>query len=97
MDLLRHALGERKLNYLGFSYGTFLNATYASLLPRNYSAMVIDGPIDASGYLSKPTSGLVEQTSGFELALGRFFQACAANQEACLASAAATRGTPSTR
>jgi pimeloyl-ACP methyl ester carboxylesterase len=84
MDLLRDALGERKLNYFGFSYGTFLGATYASLFPRNYRAMVLDGPVDANHYINDPMQGLAEQTSGFERARGRFFQACAADQTACL-------------
>ena len=46
MDGIRAAMGDRKLNYFGFSYGTFLGATYASLFPDNYRAMVLDGPID---------------------------------------------------
>ena len=54
MDLLRKALGERKLNYFGYSYGTFLGATYASLFPNNYRAMVLDGPLDADGYINNP-------------------------------------------
>jgi pimeloyl-ACP methyl ester carboxylesterase len=83
MDLLRDRLGERKLNYLGFSYGTFLGATYATLFPRNYNRFVLDGPLDADQYVNDPTQGLLEQTSGFERALGRFFQACAADQTAC--------------
>jgi pimeloyl-ACP methyl ester carboxylesterase len=83
MDLLRSRLGERRLNYFGFSYGTFLGATYATLFPRNYDRMVLDGPLDANQYINDPTQGLLEQTSGFERALGRFFQACAADQNAC--------------
>jgi len=42
MDLLRRAVGDRKLTYLGFSYGTYLGNTYATLFPRNIRAMVID-------------------------------------------------------
>jgi pimeloyl-ACP methyl ester carboxylesterase len=84
MDLLRRALDERRLNYLGFSYGTFLGATYASLFPGNYRAMVLDGPLDANRYINRPMKALQEQSAGFERALGRFFQACAANQPACL-------------
>jgi pimeloyl-ACP methyl ester carboxylesterase len=83
MDAIRELLGESKLNYLGFSYGTFLGATYASLFPGNYRAMVLDGPLDATTYINRPWSGLAQQSAGFERALGRFFQACAANQVAC--------------
>jgi pimeloyl-ACP methyl ester carboxylesterase len=84
MDRLRGALGESRLNYFGFSYGTFLGATYASLFPHNYRAMVLDGPVDANHYIKDPMQNLLEQTSGFERARGRFFQACAADQTACL-------------
>jgi pimeloyl-ACP methyl ester carboxylesterase len=83
MDYVREALGEEKLNYLGFSYGTVLGATYATLFPRNYNRFVLDGPVDVTGYFHDPAQNLREQTAGFERALGRFFQACAADQEAC--------------
>jgi pimeloyl-ACP methyl ester carboxylesterase len=83
MDQIRGLLGESKLNYLGFSYGTFLGATYANLFPKNYRAMVLDGPIDATAYINKPWRDLADQTAGFERALNRFFQACAGNQTAC--------------
>jgi pimeloyl-ACP methyl ester carboxylesterase len=83
MDQIRGLLGEKKLNYFGFSYGTFLGATYASLFPDRYRAMLLDGPIDATAYINKPWRDLAEQSAGFERALGRFFQACAGNQVAC--------------
>ena len=54
MDLLRKSLGESKLNYFGYSYGTFLGATYASLFPKNYNRMVLDGPLDATDYINDP-------------------------------------------
>jgi pimeloyl-ACP methyl ester carboxylesterase len=84
MDLLRAAVGDRKLSYLGFSYGTFLGATYASLFPDRYRALVLDGAVDADEYINHPSAGWRTQTAAFELALGRFFEACAANQAACL-------------
>jgi pimeloyl-ACP methyl ester carboxylesterase len=83
MDRLRSAVGDRKLGYLGFSYGTFLGATYESLFPHNYRALVLDGALDADKYINRPMLGLREQSSAFERALDRFFQACAANQVAC--------------
>jgi pimeloyl-ACP methyl ester carboxylesterase len=83
MDQIRSLLGESRMNYLGFSYGTFLGATYATMFPTHYRAMVLDGPVDATKYINKPWSDLAEQSQGFERALGRFFQACAANQAAC--------------
>jgi pimeloyl-ACP methyl ester carboxylesterase len=83
LDRIRQALGEPKLNYLGFSYGTFLGATYASLFPRSYRAMVLDGPVDATRYINDPLADLSEQTAGFERAFTRFTHACAAHQDAC--------------
>jgi pimeloyl-ACP methyl ester carboxylesterase len=83
MDGIRAAMGDSKLNYFGYSYGTFLGATYASLFPDNYRAIVLDGPVDANAYINNPSAGLREQSAAFEVALGRFFQACAAFQSFC--------------
>ena len=83
MDALRAAVGDDRLTYLDFSYGTFLGATYASLFPENFRALVLDAPVDAETYINDPMSGIAEQTAGFEVALARFFEACAVNQPAC--------------
>jgi pimeloyl-ACP methyl ester carboxylesterase len=83
MDGIREAMGDKKLNYFGFSYGTFLGATYASLFPNNYRALVLDGPIDANGYINSPSANLREQSAGFERAIARFFTACAVYQTFC--------------
>jgi pimeloyl-ACP methyl ester carboxylesterase len=83
MDALRAALGEDQLNYLGFSYGTFLGATYAALFPDHYRALVLDGPVDAEQYINDPMRNIAEQTAGFEVALSRFLEACAVDQTAC--------------
>ena len=83
MDLLRRALGERRITYVGFSYGTFLGATYARLFPSSYRAMVLDGPVDADAYMNDPMRLLSAQSTGFERALGRFFEACGRDQAAC--------------
>ena len=48
LDLLRAVLGDTKLNYLGYSYGTFLGATYAELFPDRVGRMVLDGAVDPS-------------------------------------------------
>ena len=84
MDVLRKAVGDQKLTYLGFSYGTFLGTTYAALFPNRFRALVLDGPIDADQFLSDPLKGSNEQTAAFEREIGRFFRACAANQTACV-------------
>ena len=46
MDILRAALGDGALNYLGFSYGTKLGATYAQLFPHRVGRFVLDGAMD---------------------------------------------------
>jgi pimeloyl-ACP methyl ester carboxylesterase len=83
MDVMRKSVGDSKLSYLGYSYGTFLGTTYAALFPNKFRALVLDGPIDADEYLSDPLKGSNEQTAAFERELSRFFRACAADQTAC--------------
>jgi pimeloyl-ACP methyl ester carboxylesterase len=46
MDLLRQAVGDSRLTYIGYSYGTFLGATYARLFPRRVGRFVLDGTAD---------------------------------------------------
>lgn len=46
MDMLRQAVGDDQLTYQGFSYGTYLGATYANLFPDRIRAMVVDGVLD---------------------------------------------------
>lgn len=46
MDLLRRAVGDKKLTYLGFSYGSYLGAVYANLYPDRVRAIAIDGVLD---------------------------------------------------
>ncbi|MEX2205778.1 MAG: alpha/beta hydrolase [Myxococcota bacterium] len=48
MDALREALGEERISYLGFSYGTALGASYASRFPERVRAMVLDGSVEPS-------------------------------------------------
>jgi pimeloyl-ACP methyl ester carboxylesterase len=48
MDLLRRAVGDRKLTYAGYSYGSYLGATYANLFPGKVRALVVDGVLDRS-------------------------------------------------
>jgi pimeloyl-ACP methyl ester carboxylesterase len=46
MDLLRRAVGDRKLTYAGYSYGSYLGSTYANLFPGKVRALVVDGVLD---------------------------------------------------
>ncbi len=51
MDLVRKLLGEEELNYLGYSYGTWLGAKYASLFPASTGKMVLDSSVNWQGRL----------------------------------------------
>lgn len=79
MDILRAALGETKLNYLGKSYGTFLGATYADLFPKKVGRFVLDGAIDPNLTSSQVNEG---QAVGFETATRQYVQYCV-NQGNC--------------
>ena len=57
LDLIREALGDEQLSYVGFSYGTRLGATYAELFPENVRALVLDGGV-------KPTDDFAELDRG---------------------------------
>jgi pimeloyl-ACP methyl ester carboxylesterase len=74
MDALRAALGEEQISYLGYSYGTYLGATYASLFPDRIRAFVLDGAVDPDAYANNPLLSDVIQARGFEVAIDRFFE-----------------------
>ncbi|MFC6354685.1 alpha/beta hydrolase [Luethyella okanaganae] len=75
LDVLRAALGDKKLSYLGYSYGTLLGAVYADLFPDKVGRLVLDGAID-------PSAGNFEvtklQAEGFESALRAYLKDCLA-------------------
>jgi pimeloyl-ACP methyl ester carboxylesterase len=83
MDSLRAGLGEEQLSYIGFSYGTLIGATYATLFPDRYRSLVLDGAVDPELYLTDPVAETDLFIAGFEDALLRFLDACAADQVAC--------------
>lgn len=73
MDLLRAVLGDEKLHYLGYSYGTFLGATYADLYPQNVGRLVLDGALDPSMSNDDLSIG---QAIGFEKSLRAYVTDC---------------------
>ena len=79
LDILRAVVNDSKLNYLGYSYGTFLGSTYASLFPDNVGRMVLDGAMDPSISSEELTSG---QARAFEKAIRAYVASCQ-QQEAC--------------
>ena len=66
MDVLRAALGDEKLTFLGRSYGTRLGAVYAEMFPQNVRAMVLDGALD-------PRQGSAERRLALHAAFQRSF------------------------
>lgn len=76
MDVMRQALGDKKLNYLGFSYGTRLGAVYTSQFPKNVGRMVLDG-------VDTLTEDVAEQAlvsaEGRQTALDNFVKWCTDN------------------
>ena len=79
MDVLRAALGDDGLTYLGLSYGTLLGAYYAELFPENVRALVLDGAVDPS---LSPRKMSIAQAKGFEGALRAFVADCV-SRSAC--------------
>lgn len=73
MDLLRAVLGDTKLNYLGYSYGTFLGSTYADLYPTHIGRMVLDGALDPTSSSFDVSLG---QAVGFENAMRAYMADC---------------------
>ncbi len=49
MDRIRAALGEKQINFLGYSYGTYLGATYATLFPKQSRRFILDSAVDPTG------------------------------------------------
>ncbi len=74
MDAVRAALGEEKINYLGFSYGTELGTAYLERFPERVRTMVLDGAIDPT---RDPLQSLVEQMAGFQVAFNDYAADCA--------------------
>ncbi len=74
MDVVRQALGDEKINYLGFSYGTELGTAYLQRFPDRVRAMVLDGAIDPE---ADPVASLVDQMAGFQVAFEDYAADCA--------------------
>ena len=71
LDLLRQLVGDQKLSYLGYSYGTQIGAYYADLFPQQVGRLVLDAAVDITD------DDTVIQAMGFDLALGNFAAWCA--------------------
>jgi pimeloyl-ACP methyl ester carboxylesterase len=76
IDLLRDALGEDRTSYFGFSYGSELGATWATLFPTTVRAAVLDGASDPD---ADSLESSVQQLTGFEASLETFLAQCSAD------------------
>jgi cold shock CspA family protein len=81
MDILREALGDKQLNYMGKSYGTYLGTLYAQFFPDKVGRVVLDGAVD-------PTISNFQQTLtqavGFDQAFSSFAKDCATKKNCSL-------------
>jgi len=76
LDILRTVFGDKKLNYLGYSYGTQLGETYATLFPKKVGHLVLDGVVDPT--LSNEQQSLA-QLKGFDHEIKAFLADCLKN------------------
>lgn len=84
LDLLRQAVGDEKLTYAGFSYGSYLGVTYANLFPDKVRALVVDGVLDPIAWAigepgqgsTLPFSTRLRSDAGALATLNEFFRLC---------------------
>jgi pimeloyl-ACP methyl ester carboxylesterase len=91
MDTIRQGMGDRKLNFLGFSYGSLLGQTYANMFPGHVRALVIDGVLDPIAWTTGagsegrrlPFTTRLRSDVGAQATLGEFFRLCDAAGAGC--------------
>ncbi|WP_106186073.1 alpha/beta hydrolase [Umezawaea tangerina] len=81
MDVMRSALGDAKLSFIGYSYGTRIGSEYAEAFPGNVRALVLDGAVDPT---QSDADSLVAQGAGFQKAFTAFSTWCAARKDCAL-------------
>jgi pimeloyl-ACP methyl ester carboxylesterase len=79
LEILRSALGDEQLNFVGKSYGTYLGTLYAELFPESVGRFVLDGAVDPN---SNNREAVLGQAIGFESALNAFISNCL-NSSSC--------------
>jgi pimeloyl-ACP methyl ester carboxylesterase len=94
LDLIRAAVGDTKLTYFGFSYGTFLGETYAHLFPSHVRALALDGVLDPALSLDQIN---LSQVVSFERNLQAFMADCIARRAASTPCRYAQSGDPNTK
>ncbi|WP_434081487.1 alpha/beta fold hydrolase [Sanguibacter sp. Z1732] len=92
LDVLRAVMGEDSMTYLGYSYGTFLGATYAEHFPDRVHRLVLDGAMNPALDYAEIAGG---QVLGFDRAYRSFVTDCQAGPDCpCPSRAAWTRRSP---
>ncbi|WP_150243610.1 alpha/beta hydrolase [Nocardiopsis quinghaiensis] len=80
LDIVRDALGEDRLNFVGYSYGALIGVLYAHMYPENTRALVLDGAV-ATGMSNAEAA--VDQVAAFQHAWEMFLADCVAEVGAC--------------
>src|SRR5579875_2145157 len=74
LDAIRAAVGDQKLTFLGYSYGTRIGSAYAEAFPPNVRAMILDGAVDPN---ADPVEADLRQAKGFQDAFNDYGKDCA--------------------
>jgi len=90
LNLLRRAVGDRRLNFVGYSYGSYIATVYANMFPHRVRAIVADGAINPFAWLGKgpvgtsvPIDVRLQSDTGSYAALNEFFASCDAHPVKC--------------
>lgn len=89
MDIMRRAVGDDRLSYLGLSYGSYLGATYAALFPDRVGAVVLDGVLEPTAYAGTDAEDgtspwlRIGNDVATDETLGEFFRLCTGAGELC--------------
>jgi pimeloyl-ACP methyl ester carboxylesterase len=78
LDAMRAALGDEKLTYLGYSYGTRIGSGYAEAYPQNVRAMILDGAIDPN---ADPIEENIRQAASFQKAFDDYVADCVTHSD----------------
>ncbi|MFM8600328.1 MAG: alpha/beta hydrolase [Mycobacterium sp.] len=78
LDALRAAVGDEKLNYVGYSYGTRIGSAYAEAFPDRVRAMILDGAVDPN---ADPIQSDIDQAAAFQQAFNDYAADCAQNPD----------------
>lgn len=82
MELMRRAVGDKQLTYLGFSYGTYLGQVYANMFPTRFRAVAVDGVLDPVAWagdksnIDQPLELRLDSGSGAHKALREILVRC---------------------